>query len=74
MSCSKLINSKTIHPFCLTKLNFKKLIIATLANQSRTIANMLDLDKNYAWPVEDRSRFIYEIKCNNLKNENISGK
>ena len=38
----------------LTNLKFKKLIIATSANQSRLIANLLGLDKNYQWPVEER--------------------
>lgn len=40
--------------FGLTNLQFKKLIVAVPAHQSKIIANMLGVDKNYQWPVEVR--------------------
>jgi len=72
-NCNELTLDKRISQdlSALTNLKFKKLILACSADQSRLIANMLNLDKNYQWPVEDRQRFIYEIRCDDLKDQEI---
>ena len=53
-NCNEITIERELKPdlFGLTNLKFKKLIIATSADRSRTIANLLGL--NVPWPVEDR--------------------
>ena len=55
-NCNEITIDRQLSPdlYGLTNLKFKKLIIATSADRSRTISNLLALDKNYQWPVEER--------------------
>lgn len=54
--CNEIIIDRSLNPnlFELTKLQFKKLIIATDANQSKFLSGLLGLDKNNQWPLENR--------------------
>lgn len=55
-NCNEITFERKLKPdlYGLTNLKFKKLIIATSADRSRTLSHLLGLDKNYQWPVEDR--------------------
>lgn len=55
-NCNEITIDRELSPdlFGLTSVKFKKLIIATSADRSRTFSNLLGLDKNYQWPVEER--------------------
>lgn len=55
-SCNDMVIDRYLNKdlYNLTNLKFKKLIIATPANQSKMIANKLGLDRTYQWPVEGR--------------------